>query len=84
MTDSDEDDKVVKMNPKVVGIYRLVMKEGSDNFRESSIQEVIKEIAAKGIKVIIYEPLVNNESFEGFEMVSDLKLFLNQSLYSRV
>jgi UDPglucose 6-dehydrogenase len=72
-------DKVVKMNPKVVGIYRLVMKEGSDNFRESSIQEVIKEIAAKGIKVIIYEPLVNDESFEGFEMVSDLKLFLNQS-----
>ena len=72
-------DKVVKMNPKVVGIYRLVMKEGSDNFRESSIQEVIKEIAAKGIKVIIYEPLLNDESFEGFEMVSDLKLFLNQS-----
>ena len=72
-------DKVVKMKPKVVGIYRLVMKEGSDNFRESSIQEVIKEIAAKGIKVIIYEPLVNDESFEGFEMVSDLKLFLNQS-----
>ena len=72
-------DKVVKMKPKVVGIYRLVMKDGSDNFRESSIQEVIKEIAAKGIKVIIYEPLVNDESFEGFEMVSDLKLFLNQS-----
>ena len=72
-------DKVVKMKPKVVGIYRLVMKEGSDNFRESSIQEVIKEIAAKGIKVIIYEPLVNDESFEGFEMVRDLKLFLNQS-----
>ena len=72
-------DKVVKMKPKVVGIYRLVMKEGSDNFRESSIQEVIKKIAARGIKVIIYEPLVNDESFEGFEMVSDLKLFLNQS-----
>ena len=72
-------DKVVKMKPKVVGIYHLVMKEGSDNFRESSIQEVIKKIAARGIKVIIYEPLVNDESFEGFEMVSDLKLFLNQS-----
>ena len=72
-------DKVVKMNPKVVGIYRLVMKEGSDNFRESSIQEVIKEIAAKGIKVMIYEPLVHDESFEGCKMVRDLKLFLKQS-----
>ena len=72
-------DKVVKMNPKVVGIFRLVMKEGSDNFRESSIQEVIKEIVKKGIKVIIYEPLVNDESFEGFEMANDLKLFIKQS-----
>ena len=72
-------DKVVKMKPKVVGIYRLVMKEGSDNFRESSIQEVIRFIASEGIKVIIYEPLVNDKSFKGFKMVSDLKLFLKQS-----
>ena len=71
--------KVVKLNPKVVGIFRLVMKEGSDNFRESSIQDVIKEIVAKGIKVIIYEPLVNDESFEGIEIVKDLKLFRKQS-----
>jgi len=72
-------DKVVKMKPKVVGIYRLVMKEGSDNFRESSIQDVIKEIVTKGIKVIIYEPLVNDESFEGLEIANDLKLFLKKS-----
>ena len=72
-------DKVVKMKPKVVGIYRLVMKEGSDNFRESSIQEVIKEISAKGVKVIIYEPLVNDKSFKGFKVLSDFKLFLKQS-----
>ena len=72
-------DKVVKMKPKVVGIYRLVMKEGSDNFRESSIQEVTKEISAKGVKVIIYEPLVNDKSFKGFEVLSDFKLFLKQS-----
>jgi len=67
------------MKPKVVGIYRLVMKEGSDNFRESSIQEVIKEISAKGVKVIIYEPLVNDKSFKGFKVLSDFKLFLKQS-----
>ena len=72
-------DKVVKMNPKVVGIFRLVMKEGSDNFRESSIQEVMKEIVTKGIKVIIYEPLVNDKSFEGVEMTNDLKVFIKQS-----
>ena len=72
-------DKVVKMNPKVVGIYRLVMKEGSDNFRESSIQEVIRLIASEGIKVIIYEPLVNDERFAEFEVLNDFKLFSKQS-----
>ena len=72
-------DKVVKMKPKVVGIFRLVMKEGSENFRESSIQDVIKEIVTKGIKVIIYEPLLNDESFEGLEIANDLKLFLKKS-----
>ncbi|MDG2252922.1 MAG: nucleotide sugar dehydrogenase [Methylophilaceae bacterium] len=72
-------DEVVKMKPKVVGIYRLVMKEGSDNFRESSIQEVIKVIASEGIKVIIYEPLVNNESFDEFEILNDFKSFSKQS-----
>jgi UDPglucose 6-dehydrogenase len=72
-------DKVVKMNPKVVGIYRLVMKEGSDNFRESSIQEVIKKIALKGINIIIYEPLIEGESFGEFEVLRDFKSFTKRS-----
>ena len=72
-------DKIVEMEPKVVGIYRLLMKEGSDNIRESSIQEVMRLIASEGIKVIIYEPLVNDESFAEFEVLNDLKLFLKQS-----
>ena len=71
--------RVVKMKPKVVGIYRLVMKEGSDNFRESSIQEVIRLISSKGIKVIIYEPLIKNDSFADFEVLNDFKKFSKQS-----
>jgi len=72
-------DKIVEMNPQVVGIYRLVMKEGSDNFRESSIQDVIKLITSKGIKVIIFEPLVADESFDGLEVVNDFEEFSMQS-----
>ena len=72
-------DKIIAMKPKVVGIYRLVMKEGSDNFRESSIQEVIKIIALKGIKVIIFEPLVEDERFNDLEVVNDFDEFLKQS-----
>ena len=72
-------DKIVEMKPQVVGIYRLVMKEGSDNFRESSIQDVIKLITSKGIKVIIFEPLVGDESFDGLEVVNDFEEFSMQS-----
>ena len=72
-------DKIVEMNPQVVGIYRLVIKEGSDNFRESSIQDVIKLITSKGIKVIIFEPLVGDESFDGLEVVNDFEEFSMQS-----
>jgi len=72
-------DKIVEMKPQVVGIYRLVMKEGSDNFRESSIQDVIKFITSKGIKVIIFEPLVGGDSFEGLEVVNDFGEFSMQS-----
>ena len=72
-------DKIVEMKPQVVGIYRLVMKEGSDNFRESSIQDVIKFITSKGIKVIIFEPLVGGDSFEGLEVVNDFEEFSMQS-----
>ena len=72
-------DKIVEMKPQVVGIYRLVMKEGSDNFRESSIQDVIKFITSKGIKVIIFEPLVGDDSFDGLEVVNDFEEFSMQS-----
>jgi UDPglucose 6-dehydrogenase len=72
-------DMIVKMKPKIVGIYRLVMKEGSDNFRESSIQDITKLIAIKGIKVIIFEPLVKNISFNEFEVVNDFEEFAKQS-----
>ena len=72
-------DKIVEMKPQVVGIYRLVMKEGSDNFRESSIQDVIKLITSNGIKVIIFEPLVGDDSFDGLEVVNDFEEFSMQS-----
>jgi UDPglucose 6-dehydrogenase len=62
-------DFVIKKNPKCVGIYRLIMKQGSDNIRESSLQGVIKRIKAKGIKVIIYEPLIEDELFFNSKIV---------------
>ena len=70
---------IVALKPQVVGIYRLVMKEGSDNFRESSIQDVIKHIILKGIKVIIFEPLVKDDSFDDLEVVNDFEEFREQS-----
>jgi UDPglucose 6-dehydrogenase len=72
-------DKIVKLKPKIVGIYRLVMKEGSDNFRESSIQEVIKLITSRGIKVIIFEPLVEDNNFNELKVVNDFEEFIEQS-----
>ena len=72
-------DNIIAMRPKVLGIYRLVMKEGSDNFRESSIQDVIKLVALKGIKVIIFEPLVKDDSFKDFEVVNDFEEFSKQT-----
>lgn len=68
-------DEVIKLKPKIVGIYRLIMKEGSDNSRESSIQEIVKQIGAKGIKIVIYEPFLKDQDFYGFKILTNLKEF---------
>ncbi len=72
-------DRIISKKPKIVGLYRLVMKEGSDNFRESAVQGIIKRIKAKGIEVVIYEPYLRDEYFFNSKVIKDFESFIEMS-----
>lgn len=72
-------EKILQKKPKTVGFYRLIMKEGSDNFRSSAIQDILDHVQKEEVKIIIYEPNVLDNTFNGFEVVKDIEIFKSSS-----
>jgi UDPglucose 6-dehydrogenase len=72
-------DEIIARKPKTVGVYRLTMKAGSDNFRSSAIQGVMERIRAKGVKIVIFEPTIKEDEFNGYEVIKDIDKFKESS-----
>lgn len=70
---------ILKKSPNTVGVYRLIMKEGSDNFRESAVLDIVEKLKIKNIKIILYEPFISESFYNGVEVVSDIDIFINKS-----
>ena len=72
-------ERIIKLNPKIVGIYKLIMKSDSDNFKASAIQDVMHKLKGNNIKVVIFEPQLKENKFQEFEVIKDLKIFKDTS-----
>ena len=70
---------ILKRNPKIVGVYRLIMKKGSNNFRESAVIDILYKLRAKKIKIILYEPFISEKLFDDMEVFSNINKFISRS-----